>query len=210
MIRRTAETKWFGHSLIKLQPQIHQDVYLEPNEILDTLIPAFEAKFDVERNAALEQLQVKWDNFPDSRLSDIRPTKLGFNVMCRTSWRSRVLATFPYLFRLAGENALTLTEEEVQSFKSAIDKKEFNTPYGKYLRQIVEGSPKCVWLYNFIPEILTKKDVAGNDQKLVIFTSFPQVAFVLKLVSREKITCDVTDRYSLFKDTFPKRRIVLE
>jgi hypothetical protein len=78
---------------------------------------------------------------------------------------------------------LTLTAEEVQSFKSAIDKKEFNTPYGKYLRQIVEGSPKCVWLFNFIPQILSQKDVFGNDQKLVILTNFPQVAFLLKLAS---------------------------
>jgi hypothetical protein len=40
-----------------------------------------------------------------------------------------------------------------------------------------------MWLYNFIPQILEQKDVAGNDQKLVILTAFPQVAFVLKLVS---------------------------
>jgi hypothetical protein len=172
--------------LVKKQPHIHQDVYLKPNETFDALIPAFEAKFDWERDAVLEQLQGKWDNFPDSRRSDIRPTRLGFNVICKTSWRSRILATFPYLFKLAtsdeAADRLTLTAEEVQSFKSAIDKKEFNTPYGKYLRQIVEGSPKCVWLFNFIPQILSQKDVCGNDQKLVILTNFPQVAFLLKLV----------------------------
>jgi hypothetical protein len=187
MIRRTAETKWFGsHSLIKLNPHIHQDIYLQPNEKFDALIPAFEAMFDSERDYLLEQLQAKWDNFPDSRRSDIRPTTLGFNTMCRTSWRSRILATFPYLFKLArteGDGRLSLTEVEVQSFKNGIDKKEFNTPYGRYLRSIVEESPKCMWLYNFIPQILEQKDVAGNDQKLVILTAFPQVAFVLKLVS---------------------------
>ena len=188
MIRRTAETEWFeSQSLIKKQPHIHQDVHLKPNETFDALIPAFEAKFDWERDAVLEQLQGKWDNFPDSRRSDIRPTRLGFNVICKTTWRSRILATFPYLFKLVtsdeAADRLTLTTEEVQSFKSAIDKKEFNTPYGKYLRQIVEGSPKCVWLFNFIPQILSQKDVFGNDQKLVILTNFPQVAFLLKLVS---------------------------
>ena len=187
LIRRTAETKWFGSpSLIKLNPHIHQDIYLQPNEKFDALIPAFEAMFDSERDSLLEQLQAKWDNFPDSRRSDIRPTTLGFNTMCRTSWRSRILATFPYLFKLArteGDGRLSLTEVEAQSFKNAIDKKEFNTPYGRYLRSIVEESPKCMWLYNFIPQILEQKDVAGNDQKLVILTAFPQVAFVLKLVS---------------------------
>jgi hypothetical protein len=87
------------------------------------------------------------------------------------------------------EDRLSLTEEEVQSFKSAIDKKEFNTPYGRYLKHIVEGSPKCLWLYNFIPQILEQKDVAGNDQKLVILTNFPQVAFILKLVSCFQLCC---------------------
>lgn len=172
--------------MIKLNPHIHQDIYLQPNEKFDALIPAFEAMFDSERDSLLEQLQAKWDNFPDSRRSDIRPTKLGFNTMCRTSWRSRILATFPYLFKLAtteGDGRLSLTEVEVQSFKNAIDKKEFNTPYGRYLRSIVEESPKCMWLYNFIPQILEQKDVAGNDQKLVILTAFPQVAFILRLVS---------------------------
>jgi hypothetical protein len=187
MIRRTAETKWFGGcSLVKLQPHIHQDVFLKPNDAFDALIPAFEAKFDLDREDMLEQLQAKWDNFPDSRRSDIRPTALGFNIICRTSWRSRLLATFPYLFRLATTDVeadrLTLTAEEIQSFKSAIDKKEFNSPYGRHLRRIVEGSPKCAWLYNFIPQILSQKDVDGNCQKLVILTNFPQVAFILKLV----------------------------
>lgn len=213
MIRRTGETRWFGgNTLIKLPPHIHQDVYLKPNNTFDALIPAFEAKFDGEREAALEQLQAKWDNFPDSRRSDIRPTKLGFNVISRTSWRSRVLATFPYLFRLATtekEDRLMLTEQEVLSFRSGIDKREFNTPYGKYVRQIVEGSPKCVWLYNFIPQILAQQDVSGNDQKLVILTNFPQVAFVLKLVSSDDFWGMVANEDSLFKDISPRKRIAL-
>ncbi|KAE9363422.1 hypothetical protein N431DRAFT_357289 [Stipitochalara longipes BDJ] len=186
MIRRTAETKWFGgRSLIKLQPHVHQDVFLKPNDNFDALIPAFEAKFDSDREDVLEQFQGKWDNFPESRRSDIRPTTLGFNVICRISWRSRVLATFPYLFKLATTDVeadrLALTVEEVQSFKSAIDKKEFNSPYGRHLKRIIEGSPKCMWLYNLIPQILSQKDVDGNCQKLVILTNFPQVAFILKL-----------------------------
>ncbi len=187
MIRRTAETKWFGsHSLIKLNPHIYQDIYLQPNEKFDALIPVFEAMFDSERDSLLEQLQAKWDDFPDSRRSGIHPTKLGFNTMCRTSWRSRILATFPFLFKLATaewDSRLSLTEVEVQSVKNASDQKVFNTPNGRYLRSIVEESPKCMWLYNFIPEILEQKDIAGNDQKLLILTAFPQVAFVLKLVS---------------------------
>jgi hypothetical protein len=212
MIRRTAETKWFGGcSLVKLRPHVHQDVFFKPNEAFNALIPAFEAKFDAEREDVLEQLQVKWDNFPDSRRSDIRPTALGFNVICRTSWRSRLLATFPYLFRLATTDVeadrLTLTAEEVQSFKSAIDKKEFNTPYGRHIKRIVEGSPKCLWLYNFIPQLLSQEDVDGNSQKLVILTNFPQVAFILKLVIKHPSDqIHELTAYSLFRGISPSRK----
>jgi hypothetical protein len=41
-----------------------------------------------------------------------------------------------------------------------------------------------MWLYAFISQLELEKDVNGNNQKLVILTKFPQVAFILKLVSK--------------------------
>lgn len=186
MIRRTADTTWFGHSLIKLRPHIHQDIILEQDVKLAGHIPEFEAKFQKERDAVLDGYQFKWDEDPDSRRSDIRPTKLGFNVECRLTWRSRLLATLPWLWKLTTpereeENRLTLSESEVLDFRGS-DQKERATPYAKFLKNIVEGSPKCVWLYNFIQDVSTRSDVNGEEEKLIILTQFPQVAFVLKLV----------------------------
>lgn len=186
MIRRTADTVWFGHSLMKLKPHIHQDVSLKQNKALAGKIPEFEVQFQNERDQVLSVHQAKWDAFPDSRRSDIRPTKLGFNTECRFTWRSRLLATFPWLWKLTTperepENRLNLTEEEALAFRGS-DQKEKATPYAKYLKNIVEGSPKCIWLYNFIHDIDTRTDINGNEQKLIILTQFPQVAFILKLV----------------------------
>jgi hypothetical protein len=184
MMRRTADTMWFGHPLIKLKPHIHQDVKLKQTDIISNNVPDFEAGFDSERDNALAQLQARWDNFPDDRRSNIRPTKLAFNTMCRYTWRSRLLATFPYLYELATTeaNQLALTEEEALAFRGS-EQKEKNSPYWKNLKKIVESSPKCMWLYKFISQLESEKDASGNTQKLVIMTKFPQVAFILKLVS---------------------------
>jgi len=51
------------------------------------------------------------------------------------------------------------------------------------LRQIVESSPKCIWLRNFIHELDQTTDIAGMEQKLIIMTQFNPVALILKLVS---------------------------
>jgi hypothetical protein len=185
IIRRAADTMWFGHLLIKLKPHTHQDVKLRENQTLSNNFSDFEAQFDSERKNALAQLQARWDNFPDDRRSNIRPTKLAFNTMCRYTWRSRLLASFPYLYELAiaETNQLSLSEEEALGFRGS-EQKEKNSPYWKNLRKIVESSPKCMWLYDFISQLELERDVNGNNQKLVILTKFPQVAFILKLVSK--------------------------
>jgi hypothetical protein len=176
---------WFGHLLIKLKPHIHQDVKFRQNQSLSNKFSDFEAQFGTERGNALAQLQTRWDNFPDGRRSNIRPTKLAFNTMCRYTWRSRLLASFPYLHDLATTETtpLNLSEEEALSFRES-GQNEKNSPYWKNLRKIVESSPKCMWLYNFIHQLELEKGLNGNNQKLVILTKFPQVAFILKLVNK--------------------------
>ncbi|KAK2626435.1 hypothetical protein QTJ16_003610 [Diplocarpon rosae] len=179
MLRRTAETRWFGHPIMRLPPHIHTDVFFEPHR-LSALVDAYEMGFDGDREALLDALQAKWDNFPEQRRSDIRPAQLAFNTRTREMWRSRILATFPYLCKLATGakvDALDLTVAEVEAFQ----KKKDTNPYRKYTKQIVENSPKCLWLHNFLSELSAERDVKGNAHKLVIMTSFPQVAYVLQL-----------------------------
>ncbi|KAH7308852.1 hypothetical protein BKA65DRAFT_174981 [Rhexocercosporidium sp. MPI-PUGE-AT-0058] len=183
MIRRTADTVWFGHPLIEVKPHIHTDILLETNETYEGDIRDYEKQFDDEREKMLESLQLKWDSTaPDLRRTNIRPTKLGFNVMIRAHWRARLLATFPYLYEMALPNArdpLSLTPEEALVFLKASPRD--SNQYKKHLRSIVENSPKCLWLYNFIHELKKSTDIEGNQHRLVIMTSFPQVAYVLSL-----------------------------
>ncbi|KAL5317120.1 hypothetical protein ACEPPN_014214 [Leptodophora sp. 'Broadleaf-Isolate-01'] len=183
IIRRTADTTWFGHPLIEMKPHIHTDVTLETNETYEGDVRQYERQFEGEREEMLRILQSKWDETaPELRRSNIRPTKLGFNVMVRAHWRSRLLATFPFLYEMTLpdlKDSLTLTPEEAQFFLKGQPKD--TNPYKKHLKAIVENSPKCLWLYNFIHELKKDRDIDGNEHKLVIMTSFPQVAYILSL-----------------------------
>jgi len=188
VIRRDQQSKWFGHSLIKINLHIHQDIRLKqvhpiytPQELID-----FEAGFQEEKDAMLLKLQQKFDAEKDTRSSNVRPTKLPFNTMCREQWRLSLLATFPYLLKLATAEdekvRMTLTEAEALGLRGS-DNKEKDSGYYKHIKSIVESSPKALWLYDFIHGLDAQRDVNGDEQKLVMVTQFPQVAFILKLVS---------------------------
>lgn len=187
MIRRTADTLWFGHPLVKLKPHIHEDItFKRQSSTTENNIRELERNFQKDKDEKLKLLQDKWDNFPDARTSNIRPTKLAFNTMCGLSWRSRLLCDFPFLYQLAITPdttwRLTLTTEELSGFRGDL-KKEAQCPYGKYIKSIVESSPKCLWLYDFICELDAKyQDIDGAEPKLIIMSQFPQAAFILKLV----------------------------
>lgn len=211
VIRRTADTEWFGHPLVQLKPHIHQDVTLDTLGIdRSEQISHFEKQFQSEKDDLLAGLQTKWDNFPDARRSNIRPTKLAFNTFCRCSWRSRVLSTIPWAVKLAVREAepeakgdlhddskanarMNLTEEETISLRGS-DAKEKASQYRRYIRNITESSPKFLWVYDFVTQLEAQKDINGNEQKLVILTQFPQVAFALKMVRIKQ--CPV-ERYLL-------------
>ncbi|KAL2069359.1 hypothetical protein VTL71DRAFT_15697 [Oculimacula yallundae] len=183
MIRRTADTLWFGHNLVELKPHIHTDITLNSEESVAEDVRYFEKQFDNEREFLLTTLQNTWDETaPELRRSNIRPTKLAFNVRARTLWRSRILATFPHLLKLASpdlENPLDLTVAETQVFLAA--KPADPNPYKRNLKAIVEASPKCLWLYDLIHKLKAERDIEGNEHKLVIITSFPQVVYILSL-----------------------------
>ena len=195
VMRRTAETLWFGHRLIKLKPHCHQDVFLAPNPVYKTRVAGFhkrildyEASFEAEKQQKLVELQERWDDFPEKRLSDNRPTKLRFNTMCRLQWRLRIFASFPYLIKLVHSKdtkaKVDLTSEETLLFMAAgrTSEKLKDNSYYSHIRNIVEESPKLLWLYSFIQLIDQQTDYQGEQQKLIIMTSFPQVAFILKMV----------------------------
>jgi hypothetical protein len=51
-----------------------------------------------------------------------------------------------------------------------------------YLKQITESSSKCIWLYQYITELIQTADIDMKEQKLIIVTQFNPVALILKLV----------------------------
>ncbi|TVY73465.1 DNA excision repair protein ERCC-6-like [Lachnellula suecica] len=200
VMRRDQTTRWFGHPLIKINPHVHTDVKLKhlypvytPQDITE-----FEDKFQHEKDALLAKLQANYDALPEGSRTAARPTKLAFNTLCREQWRLSLLATFPQLLKLGSANDETkmdLTEGEVLFMRGSANKEKENGYY-KNLTDIVEESPKALWLNDFIDRLDGQRDVNGEEQKLVIVTQFPQVAFILKLFLSH-YRKDKTDRIGL-------------
>jgi SNF2-related domain len=189
VLRRDQSTKWFGHPLIKLKPHLHQDIRLKMSQPLVTSqeVEGFEAKFQSEKDELLAKLQEKFDKEPTARRSNTRPKQLALNTLIAKSWRSSLLATFPWLYYIgtAGDSTeMSLTETEALFLKGS-DNKEKDNGYYRNLTNIVETSPKALWLYEFIHSLEGQKDVNGDEEKLIVITQFPQVAFILKLVSNQ-------------------------
>ena len=181
MIRRTTDTAWFGHPLIKLMPHVHQDVILAHNPEYDPKIEQFKWRIDSEIEEKLGVLRKEWRSGNPTTTAKM-PVKFSFNSEARLRYKQRLFATFPYLSVLGAishPDHLDLSVEELKKFRGVDEKRN---PYYKHLQQITEKSPKMMWLYNFIKELDEIKDVNGEEQKVVIMSEFNQVAFILKLV----------------------------
>ncbi len=182
MLRRTAEASWFGRPLVQLKPHLHSDIWLQHNNAFDNHIERLREVIDVELVDKLQEFEAKWESKDeDYKARHNKPTRLTFNTSCRVQWRLRIISTFPYLVILAARDHrdhLNLTTEEFVGFRG----KEKSSPYSSHLTQIVESSPKCMWLHGFITDLIRGRDIDGNEQKLVIITNFNPVALIIKLV----------------------------
>ncbi|CAL3973358.1 unnamed protein product [Diplocarpon coronariae] len=181
MLRRTADTPWFGQPLIKLPPHVHQDIILRHNAEYDGKIAQFEWTVQAGMEARITELQEKM-RLQQPRHDDLSP-KLGFNADMRLRSPLRLMASFPYLVTLAAANHpehLDLTVEELRKFRGAHEKRKAN-PYFHHLKAITESSPKMMWLYGFLTELDQTRDVDGQEHKVVIMSEFNQVALIVKL-----------------------------
>jgi SNF2 family DNA or RNA helicase len=182
MIRRTAESTWFGRPLIELKKHIHQDVFLAHNPKYDDKLVDLIAVIKDEAREKFNDLRATLKvNDPLCQQASF-PTSLTFNQICRVEWRLRIIASFPFLVTLASVNHkhhLNLTTEEAIKYNGTQLTK---SPYFTYLRQITNSSSKCIWLHHYITELLQTIDVEMKEQKLVIMTQFNPVALILKLV----------------------------
>lgn len=182
MIRRTAESTWFGQPLIELKKHIHQDVVLAHNPKYDDKLVDLIAVIQDEAREKLNDLRDTLKvNDPLYQQAPF-PTSLTFNQKCRVEWRLRIIASFPFLVTLANvhhKHHLNLTTEEAIKYKGTELTK---SPYFIYLRQITNSSSKCIWLHHYITELLQTTDLEMKEQKLVIMTQFNPVALIVKLV----------------------------
>ncbi|KAK0110191.1 hypothetical protein ONS95_002842 [Cadophora gregata] len=185
MIRRAADTLWFDHPLAKMKPHIHTDVSVISKLSFTEATRDYENQFDAEREEMLKALQTRWDETaPELRRSNIRPVKLAFNVNMRAYWRSRLLATLPYLQMLTSPDGepLKLSTVEVLDYIQKKKTPRDSNSYKDNIKAIMENSPKCLWLHDFMIRLKGLKDVEGDEHKLVIMTAFPQVAYVVSLI----------------------------
>jgi hypothetical protein len=184
MIRRTADSTWFGRPRIKLKKHIHQEVVLAHNPKFDTKLADLVKVIEDEVHEKYADLIDIWKaNDPMYQTVDW-PRNLTFNQRCRVEWRLRIIATFPALVPFSSvhhKHHVALTTEEVRKYKGT---EVYKSPYSLYLKHITANSSKCIWLKQYILALIDTKDIDGEDHKLVIMTQFNAVALILKLACR--------------------------
>lgn len=190
MLRRTAEMPWFNRPLLALKPHLHSDIWLEYQNNYPAQIAELIKVVEQEKQEKLADLKARWKaDRPEYRAKHKEPVQLSYNTSFRVAWRLRIISTFPYLVNLAmvdHKDHLDLTAKEVAELTAPTERA---SPYFTHLRQIVESSPKCMWLHDFIMrEIIgapgkEQEDYKRRERKLVIITNFNPVALILKLVS---------------------------
>ncbi|TAQ91345.1 hypothetical protein B7494_g362 [Chlorociboria aeruginascens] len=181
MIRRLADSTWFKHPLVQLKPHIHQDILIKHNNIFDSQISVFNVYAKQEMAKRLETLQYIWDHDRGSRNGRPRPEKITFNTQSRLLEKSRMMADFPFLAKMASAPLhLELSSQEVVPLRVHEKNKQIN-PYFRHLKVLVESSPKCLWLRQFIKWLVSEVDYEGRELKLVIVSKFNPVLFIIKM-----------------------------
>jgi hypothetical protein len=181
MIRRTQDTQWFGHELVELAPNIHQDISLTHNCKWSEAIAALEPSLSAEMAVRLRSIQKTWDKTPAHQRSSTRPQALGFRNTVNAKYQLRILATCPSLVKfLQKNNPLTLKNDEMKQWRNNNEKR---SPYSRDLREIFENSPKLMWLRKFLIDLDETRDAQGNEQKVIILTNFNCIGLITKLVS---------------------------
>ncbi|KAF4630325.1 hypothetical protein G7Y89_g7820 [Cudoniella acicularis] len=207
MIRRTAESTWFGHPLVKLRPHYHQDVTLKHNPQFNKFLARRAGSANILIRSKLDALRDKYfDIYPTSRGSP--PDQLTLSGQCRAAWQMRVLATIPFLSRPltatqeSGFPNLELTPEETHQMIREGQRSFF----AKNIKSIFDMSPKLNWLYDFIRRLMLAKDYSQGDNKLVIMTAFAPVALAVKLMIEKYILMGtVKDKVGLIIPRTPLR-----
>ncbi|CAG8975179.1 hypothetical protein HYALB_00004240 [Hymenoscyphus albidus] len=220
VIRRTAESNWFGSPLIRLRPHYHNDIALESNSRYNELFKIHHERYEEPaQKLAIAEAQARFLGIPaEERLQKglIRPSanSLTFPQYWSIARKERMFATFPYLLHFAlapqGPGGLSFDRNETKRWSLATQYK--NSLYCQHLKSIIDTSPKMSWLTEFLrswksikaerfgkyKDVANEKEMDIRTRKLVIVTQFDVVALILHLYLKEYI-----------KDLGPNTRLIL-
>ena len=199
LLRRTAESAWFGQPLMKLKIHRHHDVTLKHYSYFDKHLDEFEKSCITDTlEAEVERRKENWTvRKAAARTSkqkdelDFRPgNSLPFAVEYAVTRKLRLFASFPYLVKFAlapkGPEHLEFDREETRIRGAASQVRR--SLYGIHLKGICECSPKLGWLYNFLKDFFAKADESCDgdvtrERKLIIVSSHDPAILLIKLVS---------------------------
>ena len=71
--------------------------------------------------------------------------------------------------------------------------------YADHSDEIFQNSPKLLLLRSFIEKLQITEDYAQNEQKFVIVSHFPTIAFIVKLVRQ----CSLSFQYPESSNDYP-------
>ncbi|PGH17052.1 hypothetical protein AJ79_01436 [Helicocarpus griseus UAMH5409] len=171
MIRRTANTDWYGKCLVKLPPSTHKDIScpLPPRYIAD--IANREKKQEDKAEATYRNALARYHQNPS--LNKVKPRFTAQNFF-EKSRLNRILAIFPGLLNILADSPhLTFTMAEIKEHKTMLPM-IFNR-----IDEIVRESSKCEEIEKILAELKSKRDFQGRKEKVVILTSFPIAVQIL-------------------------------
>jgi hypothetical protein len=194
MIRRTTETRWFGRRITDIPDNDHSDVPIDMD-------PHYTDDMKWLRGGLEWELRQK----ARSRGADGKPS---LDEWMKASYMLRLAATFPAIARFHRKTIATqhlpkdsdawrFTGKELQ--KNGWYNEQKDSPYSAHYNQLAESSNKLKWLFEKhlgkrvggdvqTPILPPGKDKAQDDERIIIFSSFPAVAYITYLV-RVLSTC---------------------
>ncbi|KAF8851200.1 hypothetical protein BDZ45DRAFT_154859 [Acephala macrosclerotiorum] len=181
MIRRTTETKWFRQNIVDLPPDTFTN---EPK----VKIPArFKPSFKILRSRAQRKMDrdlKKRKAKQKSSQTNAKPAAKKFESASRIL---RMAETIPALAEIVLEREKNNEKRWELTARELKDKKWYeanDSLYNTYLLRL-SNSPKLRLLERSVLKILAK-DKLGRDEKVIVFSSFPAIAFIVHLWLQSK------------------------
>jgi hypothetical protein len=184
MIRRTSDSRWFGHHLVSLPNRTHQDITFEHTTIYDEELEKFEPIEEAHVLRVLQDLQRdQWDNLKENRRKlKERPTRLSFENNILAHYQSMIFASCQALVDPRMKGMINFTSDEIVQWVNAKNEFTKENPYYDIFMGVFVCSPKITWVWRTLMQLQKLKDDDGGEIKVVIISSYLPVIYMVKLV----------------------------